>query len=310
MSEALPSTMDAADIWIIVPAWNTRDLLAACLASIPDVRLGRTVVVDNGSSDGTVTMLRDRFPAVRVVENPDNLGFARAVNQGAALTVSRYVLFLNSDAILEPGAIEALAVVLESQPQAGLVGSRLLYPDGSFQASFAPFPTLLHEFLILSGVGRLLYGSSYPSKGPEEERGPQTVDYVGGACMLARRSAFEQVGGFDEGYFLYAEEVDLCHSLWGHGWDVWYQPAAVVLHAESGSSRSQAGRREAMLYRSRVRFFRKHRGVAAANILKAMIFFFTAAKIPLHAVLRFVSGGRLGREVVAIGQLVGALRGV
>jgi N-acetylglucosaminyl-diphospho-decaprenol L-rhamnosyltransferase len=193
---------------VIVVNWNTRELLAQCLESIQATSGGvdiETVVVDNASTDGSAEMVGASFPAVRVIKNPDNRGFARANNQAIAATTAPYVLMLNSDARLTPGALQCLLERLTSTPRAGLVGARIDNPDGSFQASHMRFPNLAREALIVSGLGRLLYGASYPSSPPQPNGAARVVEWVSGACMLARRSALAQVGGFDEGYFLYGE---------------------------------------------------------------------------------------------------------
>ena len=298
------------DVSAIVVNWNTRDLLADCLNTLihntqdPDLEI---MVVDNASSDGSVEMLRRAFPQVRLLLNEANVGFARANNQGMAASHGRYLLLLNSDAFLQPGALPALVSLAEARPQAGIVGAQLLNLDGSFQASHTAFPTLWREFLILSGLGRALFGRWYPSHGSEEARGPQRVDYVEGACVLVRREAFEAVGGLDEDYFMYAEEVDWCYAMRAKGWQVWYQPAARVVHLGSGSSRRRSTQRETDLYRSRITFFRKHYGGWAATLLKLQICGFAALKIALHGLLRQISRGRYGREVPSLGYLLKTL---
>lgn len=301
----------APDISIIVVNWNTCDLLADCLQSL--FRTGHGLcfdvwVVDNGSTDGSVEMVRQSFPQIELVVNQENEGFARANNRAIDQSTGRYVLLFNTDAQAMPGALQALFSLAEGEPRAGVVGARLLNPDGSFQASHTPFPTLGQEFLMLTGLGRLLFRSWYPSRGPEISRGPQVVDYVEGACMLVRRQAIDEVGGLDEGYFMYAEEVDWCYAMKQAGWQVWYQPAAVVVHLGGGSSRRRLPQREADLYRSRVRFFRKHYGRTAAQLLALQIYAFTAVKMGLHQLLRLLSGGRYGRSVVSLRQLVATFR--
>ncbi|NLE45711.1 MAG: glycosyltransferase family 2 protein [Chloroflexi bacterium] len=301
------------DLSIIVVNWNTREMLANCLRSIEDTVTDfayEVIVVDNGSEDGSQTMLRQLFPQVCLIENDENVGFARANNQGMANCRGRYALLLNSDAITTPGAVQSLWNLADTEPRAGIVGAQLLNPDGSFQASHTPFPTLFRELLILTGSGRLVYEPWYPSHGPEEDKGPQIVDYVEGACMLVRREAFEEVGGLDEGYFMYAEEVDWCYAMRERGWQVWYQPAARVVHLGSGSSQNRRSEREADLYRSRVRFFRKHYGDRAAWMLKKLICGFTALKIGVHKLLFLASGGRAGRTVVSLRHLSARLRDV
>ncbi len=299
------------DVSVIIVNWNTRDLLERCLTTA-QANAGalslELVVVDNASSDDSVAMTRARFPGARLIANTANVGFARANNQGAAEAHGRYLLLLNSDAFLQPGALEALVQVADAQPRAGLVGAHLRNADGTFQASHTPFPSLGREFLILSGLGRLAYGRYFPSRGPDEARGPQSVDYVEGACLLVRPEAYAAVGGLDEGYFMYAEEVDLCYALRRAGWQVWYHPQARVTHLGGASSRNRRPEREGDLYTSRVRFFRKHYGAGAAEALKALIYVFTALKIIGHTLLRRLSGGRLGRPVVSLSTLAAKLK--
>lgn len=295
---------------VIVVNWNTRELLAQCLESIRetsgDVDV-ETVVVDNASSDGSAEMVGSRFPAVRVIKNPDNLGFARGNNQAIAATTAPYVLMLNSDARLTPGALQCLLERATSTPRAGLVGARIDNPDGSFQVSHMRFPNLAREALIVSGLGRLLYGASYPSFPPQPNGSARVVEWVSGACMLARRSALAQVGGFDEGYFLYGEEMDLCYALRAAGWQVWFEPGARITHRASASSAHQRELFEARLYRGRMRFFRKHRGPLAARLFAAELYAVTPAKMLVHGLMRRLSGGRIGRQVLSFAALRDAL---
>jgi hypothetical protein len=189
------------------------------------------------------------------------------------------------------------------------VGARLLFPDGSFQASSTRFPSLMREVLIVSTLGRRLFGRWYPSGGPQVGAGPRRVDYVEGACLLIRRAAYEEVGGLDEGYFMYAEEVDWAFTMAQHGWHTWYAPDAEVIHFGGGSSRNRPAQREADLYRSRVRFMRKHRGSVHANALKGLLYASTTAKLAFHSLLRLVAPER-ARPVVGLNQLTSALRDV
>jgi GT2 family glycosyltransferase len=298
---------------VIIVNWNTRDLLAECIQSLIDTLDGITFdiwVVDNASSDDSLEMLAARYPQVNVIANTENVGFARANNQAMAESQAEFFLLFNSDAVSQPGAIQSMLALAQSQPKAGMVGAHLLNTDGSFQASHTPFPTLWREFLILTGLGRKLIRSHYPSLGPDESDAPQKADYIEGACMLVRRSTYQQVGGLDEGYFMYAEEVDWCRSIKTANWEIWYQPEARIIHHGAGSSTDRRTDREGDLYKSRVRFFRKHYGDRAAVTLKAMIFSLTAVKIVTNRVMYLISRGKRGRAVISLKDLAIKLEGV
>lgn len=300
------------DISVIVVNWNTRDLLAQCLRSVyataGDLAL-EVLVVDNASSDGSVAMVRQDFSQVRLICNEENVGFARANNQALAACRGRYALLFNSDAIALPGSLAALVALTDAHPDAGIVGAKLVNADGSFQASYTDFPSLHSELLILTGLGRLLFGSWYPSHSPAQSRSPRPVDYVEGACLLVRREAWEQVGGMDEDYFMYAEEVDWCYRMRQAGWQIYYAPAPIT-HLGGGSSRHRPTQREADLYRSRVRLFRKHYGPLRTALLKGLIYGLTAIKLAVHGTLRRVSRGRRGRRVLSLSELHTALADV
>jgi hypothetical protein len=294
------------DVSVIVVNWNTRQLLADCLASLYETIRNlciEVIVVDNGSSDGSVEMLRQRFPRVRLIANRENKGFTGANNQALDIFKGRYALLFNSDAVALPSAIEAMVHFADKHPKAGVVGAQLLNTDGTFQASHTDFPTLWQEFLILTALGRKLYGPWYPSHGPRDSQVATQGDYVEGACMLVRRKAFEAVGGLDEGYFMYAEEVDWCFRIKQAGWEVWYLPEAQIVHHGGASSRRQPTSKEARLYRSRVRFFRLHYGSAAAMRLKALIFALTLVKRLMHGTIKLFTRGRYGRDVVSWREL-------
>lgn len=301
---------EGAELSIVIPNWNGRALLPDCLDSTKrttsDLRL-EIIVVDNASSDGSVEWLRQAHPDVRVVVNARNEGFARACNAGVRASTAPFAVLLNTDTIVQPGAFQRLLDLARRQPRLAIAGAQLRNADGSFQSSHLPFPSLFLDWMIISGVGRLLHGASYPSGGPEDEKGPQRTEWVGGAAFLVRRTAFDQVSGLDEGYFMYAEEMDFCYRLDRAGWQIWYEPAARVIHLGGGSAASR-GAREATLYRGRLRFYRLHHGAAAAGVLRWMILGFAAVKIAVHRILRLASGGRVGRQVVPLRQLRAELR--
>jgi GT2 family glycosyltransferase len=300
--------MNVPRVTVVVPSWNTRELLARCLESvISTAEQGdcEIVVVDNASSDGSAELARDFHSSVRLIANVQNVGFARACNQAIAASRAPYLLFLNSDARLLPGTLRALLELAALHPRCGAAGVQVRDGSGGFQASHARFPSWPQELLVLSGLGRLLYGSTYPSHGPDDALGAQPVEWVSGACLFARRTALDEVGGFDEAYFMYGEEMDLCYRLRRSGWQVWYEPTARAVHLGGGSSSHRSIEREADLYCGRVRFFRRHYGTRAAAMLTALIYGFTGLKLAWHTALRRLSGGRRGRPVVPL-QLLAA----
>lgn len=291
--------MDSPDLAIVIVNWNGRELLARCLRSIAatagDQRC-RIYVVDNGSTDGSQAMLRAEFPEVQLREAPHNPGFAGgnnialreilALGEGAP----PQILLLNPDTIVQPGALQALVRTLESNPQYGMVGALLLNEDGTFQASYVDFPTLAQEFLILTGLGRKLKGEHYPSHSLGESAAPRTVDYVIGACILVRTAALAQIGLMDEGFFMYSEETDWCYRCRQAGWQVAFAPQAVIIHLGGGSTRQVKAKMLAELYRSRVRFFRKHYGPLPATGLRALLLGMNLVKLARAALPRRAAG--------------------
>jgi N-acetylglucosaminyl-diphospho-decaprenol L-rhamnosyltransferase len=289
------------DVSIVIVNWNTSDLLTQCLQSVYATADGLTVevvVVDNGSSDGSVDMVNARFRQVQVIANADNVGFIRANNQAFPLCRGRYILLLNSDARLLPASLSEAVRFMDTHPGAGLVGARLLNPDGTFQASYTPFPTLWRELLILTGLGRLLIRPTFPSSGPEIEKGAQRISgYVEGAFMLVQRDALGRVGMLDEQAFMYSEDVDWCYRFQKAGYELWYLPHTPVVHHRGQSSRKRPSETEVELYRSRVCFFGRHYGAGAALALKALIYLLTAVKTPIYHGLRIVTRGERGRAL-------------
>jgi len=299
------------ELSVIYVNWNASDLLQKSLKTLPEAIADIDYdvwVVDNASTDGSAAMVRANFPQVNLIQNSTNTGFASANNQGMKFAKGRYFLLINTDAFAAPGSINQLHKLAEEQPRAGIIGARLVNLDGSFQGSYVDFPNLLQEFLILSSLGRLFYGSWYPNHSAEAANGPKMVDYVQGACLLVRRQAYEAVGGLDESYFMYAEEVDWCYSMHRAGWEVWYQPSASVTHIGGASSRTRANQRETDLYVSRVRYFRKNHGLLAAGVLEAMIISIAGVKYVSHAALRMINRRRFERMTVSPVLLANRIR--
>jgi len=282
--------MTACDLSIIIVNWNTRELLAGCLRSIANCELRITnyrtpatpiyrsinlpaaevFVVDNASTDGSATMVREHFPWVRLIENTENVGFARANNQGIALATGRYVLLLNPDTEIHPGALETLIEFMGATPEAGACGPRLLNGDGTLQHGCHPMLTPGREFWRLLFLERFWPRTTYPIDRWDVAT-PRQVEVIKGACLLLRRAALDQVGVLDESYFMYTEEVDLCYRLTQAGWGLWCVPAAAVTHYGEGSSRQAAESMYIQLYRSKVQFYRKFGGARRARLAKALL---------------------------------------
>ncbi|NWF94045.1 MAG: glycosyltransferase family 2 protein [Syntrophaceae bacterium] len=246
---------------VIIVNWNTKEFLLQCLESVhQSVReKGMEVfVVDNGSTDGSVAAVRERFPEVKLIENRTNLGFARANNQALRLSKGRYVLLLNPDAKVKPGAIDRLTSFMDAHPEAGAAGGQLLNPDGSKQNSIANFPSLATELLNKSLL-RWLFPSKYPGK-EQDYTEPIEVDSVIGACMMVRRDTMEQVGLLDEDYFLFLEETDWCYRMKRAGWRIYHLPQAEVYHFQGKGAEIEKRRARVEYFRSRYHFFKKNRG--------------------------------------------------
>lgn len=254
-------------VGVVVVSYNTRELLRRCLGSIKETApFAQVVVVDNASPDGSAAMVAREFPAGKLIANSDNRGFAAATNQGirALGDDADFVLLLNPDAMLCSGALPALLGFMLAHPRVGVCGARLLYPDGRPQEGAFRFPTLLMAvFDLFTPRGPLLgrLPASYLNGRYREERGdePFPIDHPLGAAMLIRGEALAEVGLFDEGYWMYSEEVDWCFRCRRAGWAIWQVPAARVIHVAGASSAQFRGRSLVALHRARARFARKWR---------------------------------------------------
>ena len=265
----VPST----DVAVAIVSFNTRVQLEACLASVMPEAPATVIVADNGSSDGSIELVRSAYPGVTLVANGVNRGYGAAANQAIGASESPYVLLLNSDTRLRPGTLAVLAAHLEDHPAAGLVGPRLLNVDGWPQPSCFPFPTPLHTFLQTTFVGALarwmprMSARYRPLESPDV---PRRVECVLGAALAIRREAFAAVGGFDESFFMYSEEVDLAYRLAAADWEVHYTPLAEVVHVGGASTGQQSVEMEARRYRATRQFYRKHYSRGDQRLLVAM----------------------------------------
>lgn len=239
---------------------NTCEHLRACLAAVEQEAPAEVVVVDNASSDGSVDMIQAEFPWVVLVANEENPGYGAAANQAISSCQSRYVLLLNSDTRSQPGTLQALSAYLDQHPRAAIVGPRLVNPDGSLQPSCYAFPTPLHVFLEESSLGRLA-GAIPILNNLSLRTWPHThsraVPWVLGAALAIRRQAFVAEGGFDESFFMYAEEIDLCYRLGAAGWQTHFTPAATIVHSGGASTRQQRTAMAVQYFTSLRHFYRR-----------------------------------------------------
>jgi N-acetylglucosaminyl-diphospho-decaprenol L-rhamnosyltransferase len=251
----------------VVVNYNARDHLLACVASLRAEGLDDVVVVDNDSSDGSRRALEAADPAARIVATGVNLGYGTAANRGAAAAAGRRLLVCNSDVVVEPGAVKSLAAVLDAEPGVGIVGPRIESADGTLYPSPRTFPAmgdaLGHAFLgLVAPLNR--FTRRYRMLDWDHARG-RSVDWVSGSCFLAEREAWDAVGGFDEDYFMYVEDVDLCWRAHRGGWDVAFEPEARVIHVQGVSTDLAPYRMIVEHHRSLLRFHRRSStGMAAA----------------------------------------------
>jgi N-acetylglucosaminyl-diphospho-decaprenol L-rhamnosyltransferase len=243
---------------VVVVTYESGSVLAGGVASLQAEGPAELVVVDNGSTDGSVAELRQRCPGIVVVDPGRNLGYGAAANRGVAATGSEYILVCNSDLSVAPGALTEMATALNADPTVAVVGPMIRTPEGDRYPSARQFPSMI------DAAGHAMLGQFVPEN-PFTRAYQQAdlalavdtvwpVDWVSGACFLVRRSAFEQVGGFDEQYFMYAEDVDLCWRLGKAEWRVVYAPVAVVTHQQGVSTDRHPYRMIVEHHRSLLRF--------------------------------------------------------
>lgn len=268
----MPSSTSSASVDIVIVSYNTAALLRECLQSIEDHAAPVEVavfVVDNASSDGSPEMAATEFPAAHVIRCSENLGFAAANNLGIREGAAPYVLCMNSDARLLPGALPSLLDCLEKDQATVVAGPRLINLDGSFQPSCRRFPTWTRNFAMYSGLTRRFPSSRSLSTwlSEEEHAFADAVEMVSGACFLVRRDYLTKTGGFDGHLFFYEEEMDLMMPARRQGQLVRYCRSAQVVHhggaSVAGSSMSAFAERQ--FFRSKYHVFRKHYGGAYAR---------------------------------------------
>jgi len=254
---------------VVTLNWNGREVLPAMIRSLsqqlPELG-GRLLVFDNASTDGSDDLVEEEFGDktwFSIVRSDVNLGFAAGANEAIAGLTEEVIVLANSDTVFRPGSLLALLQGMERHPEAGLVGPRLLWPDGTLQQSQRDFPfpgPLMAEHIPFLG--------RYTAKSSSHDT-ERRVDWMVGAVMTLRRRAFEEVGGFDESYFFYHEETDLQYRLYEKGWESWFIPSSLVVHVEGAAARQKFGRETYLRYiPEKIRFISKHGTPGAATIFR------------------------------------------
>jgi N-acetylglucosaminyl-diphospho-decaprenol L-rhamnosyltransferase len=246
----------------VIVNYNTRSYLLDCVRSLREEGVADVVVADNGSWDGSAEALLDVDPDAMIVRTGGNLGYGGGANRGSALARAELLLVCNADVTLEPGAVKALVSALDADGRRAVVGPRIESPSGSVYPSPRQFPSvgdsLGHGFLgLVAPTNRF----SRRYRMLDSDRASLTeADWVSGSCFLVRRDAWEALGGFDESYFMFAEDVDLCWRAWKAGWSVAFEPAARVVHVRGASTELAPYRMIAAHHRSLLTF--AHRTLA------------------------------------------------
>lgn len=256
---------------VVVVAYNSRDDLRGSLHGLLGHDWVHPIVVDNASPDRSYEVV-EGMPGVRVLRMPRNGGFSYGCNAGWRAGSSPYVLFLNPDASIAPADLERLAGALAADERVGVAGPRILHEDGSLDYSIRRFPSLRSTYAQALFLHRLLPKAPWTDelvRDEEHYRRRGTVDWLSGACLLVRRTVLEQIGGFDEGFFLYGEDIDICRRVTDAGFAVLFEPDAVCRHA-GGSSHPRAALLP-VLAASRLRYARKHRDRLGAFLEQAGI---------------------------------------
>ncbi len=296
MGEGNSESKNRPVISVIIVSFNTREMTIKCLRTVfADLgELSSEVwVVDNNSRDGSAAAIQAEFPGVHVIENERNAGFGAANNLAMQRAEGQYFLLLNSDAFVMPGAIAAMLACAQLDPRAAVVGPRLSNEDGSLQVSCFRFPSPTRAWLENLWISAVFSGSATLGdyrRWPHDTR--RTVESVSGACMLVRREAFEQTGGFDEAFFMYQEETDWQKTLRELGWTVVFTPDALVTHLGGASGKDEQTRISAHFFESLDYYERKHHGRIGLISLRAAMTLGCLARAVLWGIVMIVVPGR------------------
>lgn len=292
----MPEKIAKPKLSVIIVNRNTSDLLTRCISKLLESNIDETpqiIVVDNGSTDDSVRLVRSLYPEILVFEAGKNLGFAAANNLGFSMSAGEFVLLLNTDALLDKLCLERMLKLAQLDELIALIGPQLLNDDGTHQTSYEATPTLLTETTNRSLLKRL-FPKRYPGKN-ERLVEPKDVETVIGAVMLIRKKAFEEIGGFDPRYFFFFEETDLAVRLRQSGWRVVHDPLAKAFHLQGGSAKSYRSAARIEFYRSRYTFFEKFYGSMSKSFLKTIVMINLGLNVTIYSVMNLVTLGLFER---------------
>lgn len=295
------TALDVPELSVVVVSYNTRDLTRRCLRSVQEhanAIVTELILVDNASADGSADMVRNEFSTVRLIANPDNRGFAAANNQGFEIARGRYVLLLNPDTEVLAGTLDKVLLFAAQNPATGVIGCRVRYPDGSQQSTFFRYLRLSTVILNLFVPNRWMRKSEWLGHSRYVGADLDTtheVEVVAGCFMLVPRIAIDQVGGMDEGYFMYGEEADWCYRMRSAGWPAVYYPDATILHHGGQSARQRPGPMLRAMARSQLRFLEKTQGRLAAYVANVLMLLRDLPRSLLWHLLGLLPNGRATR---------------
>jgi len=269
----------SVDVSIVIVSYNIKEILLNCLHSLrqwPSRLACEIIVVDNASTDDSAEAAEQSFPEICLLRNATNYGFAKANNQGINKASGKYLLLLNPDTRFIEDAVTPVFEFMESHPKAGMAGCKIINSDGSLQSSYFAFNNLLTTTwtaLFLNRLAPLNHVNGKWVLRHEASSAPFRVQKLLGAFLFVRREVFQQIGGFDEGYFLFSEEEDFCYRVFKKGWTIYYFPLTQIIHLGGQSVANNKSR--ALLYanESMIRFFRKHYGLPTQLLFRTIWFF-------------------------------------
>lgn len=280
------------DLSILIVNYNTRELTLDALRSVYRSQTNYTfevILIDNHSTDGSLEAIKEEFPQVKIIENQENVGFAKANNQGIRRAAGRYILLLNSDTIIQPDTLEIMLRFMDQHPNIGASGCKVVLPDGSLdKACRRGFPTPSASFYYAFGLAKLFphvpkfnqYQLSYLD--PDDD---YPVDCLVGAFMLVRREVIDHVGMLDEDFFMYGEDVDWCYRIKKAGWEIYYYPKTSIIHYKGAGKKRKSRKVVYEFHRAMILFHRKHYQKSYSWLVNGLVY----AGVGLKFLLAFVS---------------------